>query len=240
MRKLLLARVVATFMVVTIAAGVLLADGSATAGAAKPPACTTIKAGILEYAVGHYLAGQPLTTGVDAFGYNYQSHQFDGSYANAYLGRDGLPPFDGDDAAYLLANPSAAGKWYWPYRHDRVAMKWNDAWLSNKDCDGNGALDRYYGHLSYVGSGAWLTNHQWGAYEDSEGSQHWTDFTKIVAAPADATKIAGTWYDASGTEIGPAIWGDFAIVQDIYNDSGTGDHGVLYWSPAGPGFGHLD
>ena len=43
--------------------------------------------------------------------------------------------------------------------------KWNDAWLSNKDCDGDGLLDRHYGLDSYRGSGAWLTNHQSGEYE---------------------------------------------------------------------------
>jgi hypothetical protein len=44
-------------------------------------------------------------------------------------------------------------------------MKWNDAWLSNKDCDRNNLLDRHYGFEKYVGSGAWCTNHQWGSYD---------------------------------------------------------------------------
>src|SRR3972149_489897 len=63
--------------------------------------CRTLKDGILVYQPLHYLAGQPLKTGFDAYGYNYQAHLFNGSYANAYLGRDGLPPYEGDDAAYL-------------------------------------------------------------------------------------------------------------------------------------------
>lgn len=231
MRKLILVAVVAS----------IAALGSISGVAAKPAACTTIKAGTLLYAATHYLGGEPLTTGFDAYGYNYQSHQFDGSYANAYLGGAGFPPYEGDDASYLLANPAAAGHWAWPYRNDRVAMKWNDAWLSNKDCDGDGKLDRHYGHSSYIGSGSWETNHQWGTYEDLDGNtQHWNYFVKIVAAPADATKVAGTWYDAAGAEIGPDIWGEFAIIQAIYNDSGTGDHGVLGKSPAGPGLGHFD
>lgn len=45
------------------------------------------------------------------------------------------------------------------------------------------------------------------------------------------------WKTAGGIEIGPAIWGEFAIIQEVYNDTGTGDHGVLYKSPASPGFG---
>jgi len=117
-------------------------------------------------------------------------------------------------------------------------MKWNDAWLSNKDCDGDGLLDRYYGYPSYIGSGAWLTNHQKGTYLDEKGKkQRWTYFVKIVAAPADATSSGGTWFAADGTEIGPVIWGAFAVIQEVYNDTGTGQHGVLYLSPYSAGFG---
>jgi hypothetical protein len=117
-------------------------------------------------------------------------------------------------------------------------MKWNDAWLSNKDCDGDALLDRHYGYTSYIGSGAWLTNHQKGTYLDSKGKkQRWTYFTKIIAVPSDATPIGGIWYAADGSEIGPAIWGEFATIQEIYNDTGTGDHGVLYLSPFSAGFG---
>ena len=60
---------------------------------------------------------------------------------------------------------------------------------------------------------------------------------KIVAAPADATLAGGIWRAADGTEIGPAIWNEFAIIQEVYNDTGTGDHGVLYLSPYSAGFG---
>lgn len=176
-----------------------------------------------------------------------------GSYANAYLGRpgDGLPPYDGDDDAYYQrlvdeglavdvadAQTILAAKWYWPARDVQLAMKWNDAWLSNKDCDDDGALDRHYGFASYIGSGAWLTNHQSGEYEDAEGNTvKWNYFVKIVAAPADATSTDGLWYAADGTEIGPVIWGDFAIIQQVENDAGLGLHGVQYVSPSGAGLG---
>ncbi len=60
---------------------------------------------------------------------------------------------------------------------------------------------------------------------------------KIVAAPADATQAGDIWYAADGTAIGPVIWGEFAIIQEVYNDTGTGDHGVLYVSPYSAGFG---
>ena len=206
---------------------------------AKPQTCTTIQDGVLEYSAGHYLAGDPLQTGYDVFGYNYQAHMFSGSYANVYLGREGFPPYEGDAAAYLALYPAVAGKWYWPYRDDQVEMKWNDAWLSNKDCNGDGTLDRPSDPppYTYIGSGAWETNHQSGTYEQDGNICRWNYFVKIVAVPADATKVGGVWYAADGTEIGPDIWGEFAIIEEVYNDTGTGDHGLLDKSPAGPGFG---
>jgi len=81
---------------------------------------------------------------------------------------------------------------------------------------GDGLLDRHYGFDSYIGSGAWFTNHQSGTYEDENGNTcHWTYFVKIIAAPADAYKDDGVWHAADGTEIGPVIWGSFAIIQEV-------------------------
>lgn len=117
-------------------------------------------------------------------------------------------------------------------------MKWNDAWLSNKDCDGDGKLDRHYGYPSYIGSGAWETNHQWGSYEEDGETYNWNYFTKIVAAPADAYVDGGIWYTADGTEIGPVLWGEFATIFEVYNDQGTEEHGVYYNAPAPTGFGY--
>jgi len=117
-------------------------------------------------------------------------------------------------------------------------MKWNDAWLSNVDCDGDFKLDRHYGFDSYIGSGAWLTNHQMG--EDVVDGQicKWEYFVKIVAAPADASAVGGIWYNADGTEIGPVIWGSFAIIQSVNNDPCAGAHGIEYLSPDHPGLGN--
>jgi hypothetical protein len=181
------------------------------ASAMAADGCTTIQSGTLLTS-----AGAVIETGYDQWGYNYQAHMFNGKYCDAY--RNAL--------------------WCQPYANDDLEMKWNDAWLSNQDCDGDGLLDRHLGFASYIGSGAWLTNHQKGTYIDLNGKkQRWTYFSKIVAAPADATKTGGTWFAADGTEIGADIWGEFALIQEIYNDTGTGDHGVLYLSPYGAGFG---
>ena len=179
--------------------------------AAKPgDDCTTIQDGTLLASDGTTL----LTTGYDQFGYNYQAHMFNGRYCDydRVIGGD--------------------------YCDVGLIMKWNDAWLSNKDCDGDGLLDRYYGFDSYIGSGAWCTNHQSGTYEDEDGKKcKWTWFVKIVAAPADAYVDGGLWYTADGTEIGSVIWGAFAEIQSVYNDPCEGYHGIEYLSPAGPGLG---
>ncbi|WP_340113567.1 hypothetical protein [Maribellus mangrovi] len=199
----------------------------------KASSCVTLKEGTLVYADGHYLEGQPITTGYDIYGYNYQAHMFKGSYFNAYAGRPGtaLPPFKGDDDAYLAEFPEAANHWAWPNRNDTVKMKWNDVWLANTDCDGNGELDRHAGFDSYIGSEAWLTNHISGVTVTEDGSEcSWNYFTKIIAVPEDAVLDGDIWYSADGTEIGPEIWGQFATVQEVSNDPCAGDHGIAYKS----------
>ena len=195
-------------VIVTAAALVLMSVAPAVAGddgEGKECDCTTIQDGTLLTS-----DGVVITTGYDEFGYNYQAHLFNGRYCDydRVIGGD--------------------------YCDVTLVMKWNDAWLSNKDCDDDGLLDRHYGSDSYIGSGAWCTNHQSGCNED--GSK-WTYFVKIVAAPADAYVEEGIWYALDGTEIGPVIWGSFAIIQQVSNDPAYDEHGVLYKSPASPGFG---
>jgi len=210
--------------------------------------CTTVKDRALLYSPGHYLnLLQPIKPGFDPFGYNYQAHLFNGYYANVYLGKDGFPPYEGDDVAYFQRlvdeqyTPEeiakAEAKWYWPHRDVILIMKWNDAWLSNKDCDDDGVLDRHYGSDSYIGSGAWETNHQSGTYVQDGKECQWNYFVKIVAVPDDATLVDGTWYAADGKEIGPVIWGAHAKIQMVENDPCANIHGAQYVSPAGPGFG---
>lgn len=179
----------------------------------KKTGCTTIQDGTLLTS-----DGRVITTGYDEWGYNYQAHIFNGGYCDAYR-----------DAA-----------WCQEWKDVNLSMKWNDAWLSNKDCDGDGLLDRHHGFDSYIGSGAWLTNHQSGEYtNEEEETCKWTYFVKIVAAPADAQlqTASGVWYTADGTEIGPVIWGAFAIVQEVENDPCAGIHGLQY-KAARPGLGN--
>lgn len=195
--------------VVFLAIIILLGIGVVSVMAEKLE-CTTIQSGNLVAS-----DGSTITTGYDQWGYNYQAHLFNGGYCDAYR-----------DAA-----------WCQEWKDIKLAMKWNDAWLSNKDCGGDNLLDRHYGFDSYNGSGAWLTNHQSGEYLEGEEICKWNYFVKIVAAPADAYVDGGFWYTADGVEIGEVIWGAFAIVQQVDNDSCAGLHGIQYLSPFGPGFG---
>lgn len=174
--------------------------------------CTTIQSGDLVAS-----DGSIIEVGFDDWGYNYQAHMFSGSYCDSYR-----------DAA-----------WCQPYEDVQLEMKWNDAWLSNKDCDGDGLLDRHLGFDTYFGSGAWLTNHQSGTYETADGKLcKWTYFVKIVAVPVDAKLVDGIWYNADNTEIGPVAWGEFATIQQVENDPCAGINGLQYVSPDHAGLGN--
>ena len=173
--------------------------------------CTTISSGKLLTSQGF-----PIKPGYDKWGYNYQAQIFNGTYCNAY-----------QNAAWCQA-----------YAADGLSMKWNDAWLSKQDCDGDFKLDRHYGYPSYIGSGAWLTNHMWGTYVDGGGKTcKWDYFVKIIAAPADGKLSGGKWFNADGSEIGPVIWGEFAIIQEIVNDPCAGIKGLQFVSPDRAGLG---
>ena len=199
---------IAFMLIIVVVLMSLLAIPAMAAGGGKKAGCTTIQDGTL---VDSY--GNPLVVGYDQFGYNYQAYLFNGRYCDVdrVLGGD--------------------------YCDVNLIMKWNDAWLSNMDCDSDGKLDRYHGYDSYIGSGAWCTNHQWGSYEEDGKTYKWSYFVKIVAVPEDAYVEDGYWYTADDTPIGSVIWGSFARVLQVYNDQGTGEHGIEYLSPAGPGLG---
>lgn len=212
MKKTILSLIVVSMLVVSM--GFVLAAKSDNA----KEKCTTIQSGEL-----YASDGTLITPGYDEWGYNYQAHMFNGGYCDAYR-----------DAAWCQA-----------YKDDNLIMKWNDAWLSNKDCDDDGLLDRHYGFNSYRGSGAWLTNHMSGEYEDETGKKcHWTYFVKIIAAPTDAylrfsfPDMGFIWISADGTELGPRIWGQFAIIQEVENDPCGEIHGLQYLSPTRAGLGN--
>jgi len=195
---------------------VLSFSNSILAKSKKGEECTTIQSGEL-----YGSDGSLIETGYNEWGYNYQARTYNGMYCDYH------PYYRPGGAGHDWCQAN--------YGDVELIMKWNDAWLSNKDCDDDGKLDRWYGFDSYIGSGAWTTNHMSGG----EGKDHWVYFTKIVAVPEDAylgnpnfDEKGGYWYAADGTEIGEVIWGSFAIIMEV--ESGLG---ATYVSPVGPGFG---
>jgi len=224
-------------LIATILAIALLVTLAGVAIAAKPDSCTTLKDGILTYSTSHYLEGEPIPVGYDIFGYNYQAHMFNGYYCNAYLGKDGFPPYEGDAEAYLAENPGAASTWYWPYRDVRLMMKWSDTWLSNMDCNGDGILDRGYACDSVNADssaceGSWLTNHQSGWNDDGT---HWSYFVKIVYPPGGVVdeNPSDGYDDNTG---GSIIWSSYVRIQQVSNDPAFDEHGLLFMvQPAGFG-----
>lgn len=119
--------------------------------------CQTIKDGTITDT-----AGNVIVTGFDQFGYNYQAHQFEGTY-------------DSSDRVLDETYYGQTGD----FVDDKLSMKWSDDWLSNQDCNDDGKLDRGTSGTSL----GWLTNHVVGDYDSNgDGIQdaHWTEFTKIV------------------------------------------------------------
>lgn len=185
---------------------------AATLSSEETGTCSTITSGLIKDS-----SGEAISTGFDKWGYNYQAHLFNGGYCDAYRNAE----------------------WCQPYKDAQLVMKWNDAWLSNKDCDGDGKLDRHYGYDSYIGSGAWETNHQFGEYTIEDGKAcSWSYFVKIVAVPSNAKLVGEIWLTSDGVEIGSSTWGEFAIVQEVYNDTCGGSHGISYKNEAPNGFGY--
>lgn len=168
--------------------------------------CYTIQSGEILAA-----NGDPVQTGYDKYGYNYQAHIFNG-FADNYS-RPTTPVTEG------LEN---------------LVMKWSDEWLSNLDCNNDGKLDRGLDRKTGVSdniSKGWCTNHYEGDYLGADGEyHHYTYFVKIVwVGPASSPD---PWD-------GKRIWGQYAIIEEVYNDPDGGYHGVdrsRLVNPAGLGF----
>lgn len=80
----------------------------------------------------------------------------------------------------------------------------------------------------------------------------WSDFVKIVAiqtgfnplpdveaCPLEFGLDGAMWYTADDTEVGCSIWGEFALIQDVYNDPcGEANYDQPYHSPFRSGLGN--
>jgi len=121
--------------------------------------------------------GDEIIMGFDAFGYNYQAHKFQGFAENASRN---IPT-------------ALEGKVY-------LKMKWNETYVSNKDCDGDHHLDLHYGYDSYYGTDAWLTNSYKWSYIGDDGEVHWVRWLlKATAKPNanfDCASIGASMYNS--------------------------------------------
>jgi len=165
----------------------------------------TIPSGQVSYPPGHYLAGQTVETGVDVFGWNFQAQRAEAPIEDMLGCWEGLPPFEGESGMYMRA-------------------KWNDAYLSTRDLNGDGYLDWHplldfpdpANHLTFAGnwqgSGAVFAAHWTWPFAGGEVETTW------VAVPTGAylewVPMGGdcscpTWFaSAGGPELGPSaqIW----------------------------------
>lgn len=185
---------------VAIALLLMLAVSQPASLEAAPGGCATIQSGTITDS-----AGNPIKTGFDQFGYNYQARLFVGTYDSSDRVLDGT--YWGDNTG--------------GYADDVLIMKWSDDWLSNQDCTGDHKLDRGIPGAYGISRG-WLTNQNNGDYDsDGNGTQdaHYTYFAKIV------------W-----TGPGGPLWGEYTIIQEVYNDPLGGSHG-LQLKVGAPGFG---
>jgi len=226
-----------TAIIVTCLASCLLFSTQVLAKGGKND-CATIKDGTIEYG----RVGDPNTEiipiGYDQWGYNYQAHMFNGMWCDyhPYYRPGGAGH---DDCIRDMGNVE-------------LMMKWSDEWLSNKDCNDDGKLDRGYscdpdGANNSGCPGAWLTNHERGTYINAAGDVcSYYIFIKFIAAPDDAYVAEpydedgnGTWYTIDNIEIGVQIWGAFAVIQEVERDTCQGTHGATYISPFGTGLGKV-
>ena len=151
-----------------------------------------------------------LQVGFDMWGYNYQAHMFNGLYEN-----------------YLRPSEPVSESL------DNLVMKWSDDWLSNQDCNSDGKLDRGLDSKTGISNGTsmgWCTNHIEGDYlGDDNEYHHYTYFVKIVYVGPALTP--DPW-------VGKRIWGQYAIIEEVYNDPYGGLNGVnkdYLVNPAGLG-----
>ncbi len=157
--------------------------------------------------------GKTIQVGFNQTGYNYQAKTYSGEIF-----------------------PDSSPGWH-------LKWKWNEAYLSTQDCDGDQRLDIANGQDSYRGTGAWTTTKWTKTYNDKEENECIvSQFTKYVAVPVDATSKNGLFYAADGTEIGQVVdaegFEDFAKIQLIWNDPCQGINGVDYKAPGPVGLGN--
>ena len=157
--------------------------------------------------------GEVIPLGVDDLGYNYQAKRYNGEMF-----------------------PILAPGWI-------LDQKWNTAFRSTEDCDGDNRLDYANGEENYRGTGAWTTTTWSRTYiNDDEKTCKVSQFSKYIAVPKNATSDGINFYDEDGSIIGQVVnaegFEDFALIQRIWNEPCAGINGVDYKAPGPVGLGN--
>ena len=172
----------------------------------------------------------------DQWGYNRAALVFEGWYVNAYAESHGFT------TPYVGIKGHPCGKIDSYFSSVRVTCDPTTGWSSNPkkfpyaynvllQVNVNGAYDDAHRGVAPWTPDAWLTNHQTGWYIGEDGRIHqWEWFLKIV------------WIGPGGSRSpywrpeGYAIWGEFEVIQSVYNDPYGGAHGIETLAiPAGLG-----
>lgn len=140
--------------------------------------------------------GEKISLGFDRWGYNYKDMIFQGKYCDAVFNKPFCEPF----------------------RNVNITIKWNEQFLSNKDCDGDKKLDIHAGSTNYINTGAQVENFMQGKSLVGEEKVSWTYYVKIIAAPENAELNGGIWYDSEGDVLGKEIWGQFIVLEEVASD----------------------
>ncbi|HHT9138987.1 MAG TPA: hypothetical protein ACFYEK_17305 [Candidatus Wunengus sp. YC60] len=109
----------------------------------------------------------------------------------------------------------------------------------------DGTMNGTWSDVMYGDSGPWSSSN--GNTTQTFEMCSVSDFVKMVAVPADAYHDAsistpygeGMWYESlGGREIGPAIWGDFAVIQEVSSDPCNEFNAMNYRSQIRSGLGN--
>jgi len=162
----------------------------------------------------------------DQWGYNRTALMFNGWYVNAYAESHGFTtpyvgikgdPCGNIDSYFSSVRVTCDPKTGWPSNPKKFSYAYNVLLEINV----NRAWDDASHGAARWTSEAWLTNHQTGWYVGEDGKIHqWEWFLKIV------------WIGPGGSSSpywrlgGYVIWGEFEVIQSVYNDPYGGFHGI--------------
>jgi len=174
----------------------------------------------------------------DQWGYNRTALIFNGWFVNAYAEREGFAtpyvgvrgdPCGNIDLYFAHVHVTCDPATNWPSNPRKYPYAYNVLLQINV----NKAWDDAHRGVAPWTPDAWLTNHMIGWYLGVDGKVHqWEWFLKIVWIGPHGSRSP---YWRPG---GYATWGEFEVIEDLYNDLYGGFHGKENLAiPAGLGYG---